>query len=340
MGKTALLIGRFQPFHSEHLKLAGNALEHSDNLLILAGSANLGRTTRNPFTYYERETMIAQTLYDHGLMDRTEIMPLDDQPYDMQTWIKSVQEKVTAFAKGNDVALAGFEKDASSYYLRKFPQYGVIAPPHTKIINATEIRDAFFDGSLALSQSLDLPGAVRDFLTRTLFSTYYDSIRADLEFERAYREQWGPGPFQTVDAVCIRSGHVALVERGRAPGKGLLAFPGGHLELGETLADGCLRELFEETRLFEETSSMDERKQEVWQHFRKRERFDDPKRSCRAHVITEAFLFKFPDSREPFPELTGSDDAARAFWKPLAEITPAMMFEDHGFILNKMLCYL
>jgi len=50
-----------------------------------------------------------------------------------------------------------------------------------------------------------------------------------------------------VGAVVIRDGKVLLVERGRAPGKGLWAIPGGSVELGETLQAAAEREILEET---------------------------------------------------------------------------------------------
>jgi ADP-ribose pyrophosphatase len=50
-----------------------------------------------------------------------------------------------------------------------------------------------------------------------------------------------------VGAVVIRDGKVLLVERGRAPGKGLWAIPGGSVELGESLQAAAEREILEET---------------------------------------------------------------------------------------------
>lgn len=48
-------------------------------------------------------------------------------------------------------------------------------------------------------------------------------------------------------AVVIRDGAVLLVRRSKPPDAGLWGFPGGHLELGETLFACATRELFEET---------------------------------------------------------------------------------------------
>lgn len=58
-----------------------------------------------------------------------------------------------------------------------------------------------------------------------------------------------PPPVPAVSVAAIRDGKVLLVKRGRNPGRGLFAFPGGRVEPGESFEDAARRELFEETRL-------------------------------------------------------------------------------------------
>ena len=63
------------------------------------------------------------------------------------------------------------------------------------------------------------------------------------------RREYPEAPIIGVGAVVIDGGKVLLVRRGQEPLKGEWSLPGGALELGETLQQGVVREVFEETGL-------------------------------------------------------------------------------------------
>lgn len=63
----------------------------------------------------------------------------------------------------------------------------------------------------------------------------------DREYPRA--------PIVGVGAVVVDAGRVLLVQRGREPLKGKWSLPGGMLEVGESLHEGVVREVEEETGL-------------------------------------------------------------------------------------------
>jgi 8-oxo-dGTP diphosphatase len=61
--------------------------------------------------------------------------------------------------------------------------------------------------------------------------------------------QYPPRPWIAVGVIVMRGGKVLLIQRGKEPGKGLWAVPGGMVDLGETARDAAVREAREETGL-------------------------------------------------------------------------------------------
>ncbi|MCT7375972.1 NUDIX hydrolase [Chelativorans salis] len=57
------------------------------------------------------------------------------------------------------------------------------------------------------------------------------------------------GDIHAVSVAAMQDGRFLLVRRGRAPARGLFAFPGGRVEAGETDEETARRELREETGL-------------------------------------------------------------------------------------------
>src|SRR5213082_2626797 len=77
-----------------------------------------------------------------------------------------------------------------------------------------------------------------------------ESTTADLDARRAAR-RYPDRPIIAVLAVVLRGEgpetQALIVQRAQQPNAGRWGFPGGVLELGETVAAGAMRELFEET---------------------------------------------------------------------------------------------
>ena len=69
---------------------------------------------------------------------------------------------------------------------------------------------------------------------------------ADLDARRAAR-RYPDRPIVAVLAVVLRGEEALIVQRAQQPNAGRWGFPGGVLELGETVAEGAMRELLEET---------------------------------------------------------------------------------------------
>lgn len=342
----AVFIGRFQPFHSGHLKVVQSGLEQADKLIILIGSAWQARNPRNPWTHIEREQMIRACLSDTD-NERLICLPLMDVPYNDERWVRNVQTTVSGLVtahyttphKAARIALIGHKKDHTGFYLSLFPQWQSIGVENFDSISATPIREQYFSTAChavlkQYSDSTHLPEQVVEWLTN--FSTSepgYQQLCDEISFVNKYRTAWEAAPyaptFVTVDAVLIQSGHILLVERRANPGKGLWALPGGFVDQNERLMDACLRELREETRLKVPVPVLKG-------SIRNQQVYDDPYRSARGRTITHAFHIELEPS-QTLPKVKGSDDARQACWVPLGEVRPQDMFEDHYFIIQDML---
>jgi 8-oxo-dGTP diphosphatase len=82
---------------------------------------------------------------------------------------------------------------------------------------------------------------------------------ADLEARRAAR-RYPERPIVAVLAVVLRGAgadaRALIVQRAQQPNAGRWGFPGGVLELGETVAEGAMRELCEETGIVAEPAGI------------------------------------------------------------------------------------
>lgn len=334
------LIGRFQVFHNGHLAQVIHSLEVADRLLLFVGSSNRIRSQRNLFTYAEREGMIRSALgkalgADAG---RVLIMALPDRLYDLQAWVDQTRT-LTAIATAHllrpRVGLAGFDRDASSDYLKAFPEWEFVGAGEHLGINATAVREAYLAGNCDLRQfHAILPEATIDFLDWFRDDDAYVELMEDRAEILELRRKYGMGPFQAADAVVVQDNDVLTIRRGKPPNIGALAAPGGLLNVGETLLDAAIRELFEETAIDQDGVS----KRDLLAALRGYDTFDDPHRSDRYHINSQGFLFVLPPDR-CHPKVTAKDDAQEgsAAFRPLAGLRNEEMFEDHGFMIARLL---
>ena len=340
-------IGRFQPFHLGHLHIVIEALKRVRYLTILVGSSCVPRSYFNPFTFEERRAMILASL-PVELRGRVFVQPLLDMTYNDPAWVVQVQEKAKGAAEhffpmdGDSVALVGYQKDGTSFYLKMFPQWESIAVPafvaagEDKPLSATPIREGLFDRTAYEVNAVYLPAhALPDEVIQVIaeFSDTreFENLVEEYEYVKRYKSQFEglsyPPIFQTVDALVVQSGHILLVKRKSRPGRGLWALPGGFLNAHERIVDAVYRELREETKIKVPDAVL--RGSTV-----ARETFDDVHRSARGRTITSAFLIRLPDG--PLPKVKGADDAEKAKWVPLSEVTQDKMFEDHFHVIKKM----
>ena len=335
----AVLIGRFQPPHLGHLALLQHALARADKVVVVLGSALQARSPKNPFSWQERAAMFTRALPANDAA-RVEFAPVRDY-YDEPRWVTAVREAVTSHSQpGNRICLVGHFKDSSSSYLAHFPGWELVSLPRQNSIDATPIRDAYFgandgeraDGFAPLAQTL--PPATLAFLQQFSQQPAYAELQTEWQMLQTYRAAWAVAPyppvFVTVDALLRCGDEVLLIRRGHAPGRGLLALPGGFLEQRDSLWQSCVRELHEETHCALDETQLRHALQSV-------SVFDHPDRSQRGRTITHVHYFDL--GHIPRPDVRADDDAAEAFWLSIDAIRAreAEFFEDHFRILQNLL---
>ena len=133
-----------------------------------------------------------------------------------------------------------------------------------------------------------------------------DLVEADM------KREYPAAPMVGVAAVVLHGKEVLLVRRGREPLRGRWSLPGGLVELGETTAEGAIREVLEETgmrvRPVEMVTTID------------RILRDNDGRVQYHYVLAEWLCFVERNDRS---EPVCGDDADEAAWVNCSEISSA-----------------
>jgi bifunctional NMN adenylyltransferase/nudix hydrolase len=325
-----VFIGRFEPFHLGHNMILQEGLTLAEKVIVVLGSHKKAPTSKNPWTSDEREQMIRVTLTPEQNA-RVEFIPIRDYLYQENNWIVEIQQKVADYTEYSDnVKLIGHKSDRSSYYMNLFPQWGEPIDFKTDVpTHATDIRNLYFTLDAGFKKFVHPKTA--EFMVEFQKTAQFERLKAEFDHINQYKEEWRGAPFSptfvTTDAIVIKSGHVLVVRRKGALGKGLIALPGGFLNQHEFIVDGCVRELREETGI--KVNAADLMKSIEGEHV-----FDAPGRSLRGRTITHGFYFDLGSGL--LPMVKGADDADKAWWMPLSEFQTREeeFFEDHFHVVN------
>lgn len=317
--RNGIFIGRFQPVHDGHIHALGIAASQVKTLYILVGSANQCRSIKNPWTYTERTSMLRTKLHTKGITN-CHIVPMNDYPYSDSQWITDVRAIIEHFDIKNPIFF-GHMKEGNDY-LKWFPELEYRNIEGTYNVNATTIRERMW-----ITGDNALPKTVRDDFDyyekeKNLFSNYPfpDTLN-----------------FNCSDAVVECQGHILLIQRGRAPGKGAWALPGGFKNNNETFLDGAIRELIEETNIRVPEKVL--RGSVV-----KTELFDSPKRSFGIPRNTLAVHIRInPEPDGSLPRAKGSngvdgmDEIGECKWWSLTDaLNKIPLYDDHKGIISKL----
>lgn len=358
------LIGKFSPMHKGHQHLVIEALKQTKYLIILVGSHNRTLDYDVPWTSDERIQMIKAALTEDQ-QDRIRFQVIEDRIYSNSEWKTIAQEKIDSVLlqysryrlnaidrkKQVNMAIFGYNKDATSFYLTAFPNLKFVELPKYSFedeqlpLNATDIRKSFYEG---------YHGRIKDWMPdgtyQWLKDHWFDTDRErymqewytfDLTYEKQFLNQPYSVNFYTADIVVCHRSSFLLIRRNDWPYKDAFAFPGGHINSEESAYDAAIRELREETQINLSDSKLNN-------SFKVQKLFDAPNRSKRCRVTTKkgrtvtiAHLFVLDDNWER-PHVESADDAADAVWVSFADFKNMrnQLMEDHCDIGIAMMKYL
>ena len=341
----AVFIGRFQPYHIGHHDVLRQALDAAEHVIIVIGSHNKSPDIRNPIQTEDRHTLISEGVRILDATDRVSFHFQEDHTYNETRWLTEIQSAVFSIAQRRagwtdkpvrpSVGIVGFDKDHTTFYLSKFPQWETIdiLPKYT--VSATQIRNSFFSYNGLHNFNWPSQGYqnmcerfLRDVGFRFNLFDEYDFIQ---EHDKSWANSPHPPIFSTTDALVTQAGHILVVRRGVSPGKGQIALPGGYVEKTLSLAKNTLKELREETRIKLPDAVLTGSIKRV-------KMYDDANRSTRGRIITQVTHFALNDEYD-IPKVAGGDDAKDAFWMPVSQFLAmrSQVFEDHHSIVTDLL---
>ena len=342
-GRVAVVIGCFALYHRGHHQLLQAALANADVVVVVLGSAFRARTPKTPFIIDERSAMIRLCIDEAG-RDRMHFAPVRDY-YDDERWSAAVRDAVAAIAPGAaQITLVLSARDDSARFLERFPKWQQLAVENPLPVDSARLRSIYLRGHEAAAEKstgLDaalavicewVPAPMVQYLRAWAALPVFGELAGDQHAIDQMLDEWRGTPYEvqfiTVDSVVRAADHVLLVRRGGPPGKGLRALPGGFIEPRETLLDGAIRELREETRLGILPTTLRRALKRVAV-------FDDPARSQRGRTVTHAHFFDL--DTDALPQVKGGDDAADASWVAVSELSGMedQFFEDHFHILDE-----
>jgi bifunctional NMN adenylyltransferase/nudix hydrolase len=331
----AVCAARFVLPNAANLALVRQALSSAPRCIVFIRRAHMAPSPANPFDADARAAMLRDALTEDERL-RTEFVPLRERWDDQRLLLD--MGAAAGGEHGVTWVLAGLapvdaEDLPTGWSLQ--PASAGAGDGDAQAVAWLEQLYATDDPARALAALHDnLPAGAAAFLRRWIASPTFATVRDDWRQIAHEKRQWSVAPYPvvlvTVDAVVHAGGHVLLIRRGRSPGRGLWALPGGFLEPREPVMLAALRELVEETGLPLSLRQMKQRLKGV-------RIFDHPERSQRGRIITHTYFFDLGDM--PPPAVQGGDDAAAAQWVAVSDLPSleAQLHDDHFHMLDTFL---
>lgn len=326
-----VFIGRFQPIHLGHMHTIRLALRLSDKLIMVIGSHKSAPSTRQPWDSNQRIEMIKKCLNSEEIK-KVIFIPIRDRIYSEFAWNQNILNEVLKLFNppysNKSIALIGHNKDATSYYLKNFPNWEFIETGNFHNLNSTQFRQSYFSNSIPNYKFI--PNPLKHWLKKYRKSSAFQNLKEEYLFVANKKKQLTQNSFTVANSLLLCGNYILLVRRKHFPGKYLFALPGGHLEKDETPEEAAFRELKEETNI---ELNLDDLKT----FFVSQSYYDYPERNPISRYYAHVFFYRL--SLTLCPKVEAGDDAQEVEWVLLDELAfmESQFFSDHYQIIQMLL---
>ncbi len=149
--RQGCVLGRFSPLHIGHVHVIEQAIAKCDRVLVFVGSSQEQRTSRNPFSYKEREAML-RAVFGNAI----DVAPLPDLGLgDVPAWGDHLLEEAKRLGHPVDAFILGNEMKNDKWFSPKAREsIALVEVSRTGIpVSATDVRQALMEGDEAAFQA-------------------------------------------------------------------------------------------------------------------------------------------------------------------------------------------
>jgi bifunctional NMN adenylyltransferase/nudix hydrolase len=352
MAKIGVVVGKFSFVTREIFHVLRKASDENDHVLIFVCSADRSKDYTMPFNKHDRADNILKTFEVNDGLEKEDfsICLVKDNPVNKRQWITDVHSKLNErlnalYVDRKNLELNVYVSSESNHrYENIFPE-PIFNVNKVDMGISQELYEDFY-GMEDISSHIapNMTNLYDKFRKDEWYDTYrkgydFEDLKEEYEAVKFQKSQWEAAPFPptfvTTDAVVYYKGYVLVVKRKGAVGKDLYCLPGGFLSQGDTIEEGVVKNLKKDTNIQVHENILSS-------NVRKVKTYDDPIRSLRGRIITNAGLVELDNvtSLKGFPKVRKTkSQKEHAGWFSLFEIENMrdMFFEDHYYIIKDLL---
>ena len=356
MAKIGVIVSKFSFVTRDVFHALRKASDENDHVLVCVCSADRSKDYTMPFNKHDRADNIIKAIGVNDGLEKEDfsICYINDNPVNNRQWITDIHSKLNERLKAlyvdrNNLVINVYVSDESNHrYENIFPEHMFTVHKVTMGNNEELLKDFYGMEDISSYIAPNMCGLYDAYRKSEWYDTPrltsemnsgFDTLKAEYEAVKFQNEQWSVAPFPptfvTTDAVVYYKGYVLVVKRKGVVGNDLYCLPGGFLPQRDTVEEGIVRNLKKDTNIQVHENILKS-------NVRKVKTYDDPIRSLRGRIITNAGLIELDNvtTLSGFPKVRKTkSQKEHAGWFSLFEIENMrdMFFEDHFYIIKDLL---